>query len=52
MDALAINSFLEYLSINTSHPNPDYNACAKWLKIKASEIGFDSYKEFEVTSYI
>lgn len=35
----AVTNFREYVRINTSHPNPDYQQCVKWLTAKGNEAG-------------
>lgn len=35
----AVTNFREYVRINTSHPNPDYEPCVKWLTTKGKEAG-------------
>ena len=38
-DEGAKERFLQYLSIRSVHPNPDYKGCVDWLYGQASEIG-------------
>jgi aminoacylase len=38
---IAVTRFREYLRINTMQPNPDYYACAEFLKSYAEEIGLE-----------
>jgi aminoacylase len=45
----AVHKLVEYLRIKTVHPEPDYTSAVKFLSEYAREIGFDSYKEIEVS---
>jgi aminoacylase len=38
---VAVTKFREYLRVNTMHPNPDYYACAEFLKVYAKDLGLE-----------
>jgi acetylornithine deacetylase/succinyl-diaminopimelate desuccinylase-like protein len=49
LNDIAVKKLIEYIRIKTVHPEPDYQSAVRFLRSYAEEIGFDDYKELEVS---
>lgn len=49
LDELAVGKLIQYLRIKTVHPEPDYDSAIKFLRNYSNDVGFDTYRELEVS---